>query len=101
MTINETSRTQMGNPPAYSQFITNDLPEQINFLSLFAIGQSYFVNNDYSTAENIIEQAVDSVKSTSMVEGLADAYFRIGWLNVALKENPEKAIYAYSKAIYP
>jgi hypothetical protein len=36
--ISETERTQLANPSAYARFVTSDLPGQLTFLSLFAIG---------------------------------------------------------------
>ena len=40
--ISETQRTQIANPSAYASFVTRDLPSQLSFLSLFALGQSYY-----------------------------------------------------------
>ena len=56
--ISETERTQLANPSAYARFITNDLPGQLTFLALFAVGQSYFTQTDYAAAIRVIDRAV-------------------------------------------
>jgi excisionase family DNA binding protein len=100
VTISETTRTQLANPPAYARFITDDLPHQLSFLALFAIGQSYYLERDYANATTAIKQAITSVSPQSEVEGLADAYYRLGWL-YQTEAHPDlvQAIGMYDKAI--
>ena len=50
VSISETQRTQLADPPAYARFVTEDLPAQLAFLSLYTIGQSYDVKDDYQAA---------------------------------------------------
>jgi len=61
VSINETQQTQLARPNAYTQFIINDLPAQVTFLALFAIGQSYIVQEQSQLAINIIESAIKLV----------------------------------------
>ena len=39
--IQETQRTQLANPSQYAEFVTRELPGQLAFLALFAVGQTY------------------------------------------------------------
>jgi len=98
--IDETEKTQLANPPAYASFITRDLPGQMTFLSLFAIGKSYNIEKKYSEAARMIEKGVASLASGSKApEGLPDAYFLLGRLyHEASIHDPEKAIYWYGHA---
>ncbi|HEY85646.1 MAG TPA: hypothetical protein G4N96_11120 [Chloroflexi bacterium] len=74
--ITETELAQLANPSAYASFITTDLPAQLTFLSLFAVGQSYYVQEEYREAVRIIEKALASLPSDmSPLEGVDDAYF--------------------------
>lgn len=51
----ESERTVRGaRPEAYANFINNDLPSQITFLSLFAVGQSYYIDEKYEQAAQVI-----------------------------------------------
>jgi tetratricopeptide (TPR) repeat protein len=81
--ITETERTQIfaqQNPEPYAQFITQDMPGQIAFLSLFAIGQSYYVEEEYAESRRTIERAISALSPGSEPEGLAEAHYRLGWL---------------------
>ena len=97
--ITETQRTQIANPSAYASFVTRDLPDELTFLSLFAMGQSYFVSADYTRSIRVVEKAIVSGPSgATSLEGLGDAYFRLAWLYQALNEN-RNAIQNYDRAI--
>ncbi|HSH05034.1 MAG TPA: tetratricopeptide repeat protein [Anaerolineae bacterium] len=95
--IDETERSVVANPPAYAQFVTQDLPGQMTFLSFFAVGQSYYVGEDYEEAERIIREAVNSLTLT-MPEAVVGAYFRLGWLNQVLEDH-QQALEDYDQAI--
>jgi tetratricopeptide (TPR) repeat protein len=98
--ISETERTQLANPSAYASFVTRDLPGQLTFLSLFAIGQSYYIAGAYADSIRVVEKAVGSlVPETEPPEGLADAYFGLGWLYQRQMDNHEQAILNYNCAI--
>jgi len=98
--ISETERTQIANPSAYAEFVTRDLPSQFTFLSLFAIGQSYYTQGAYADSLEMIQKAVGSVApGTELVEVLADAYFRLGWLHQVPIGDNEQAIADYDQAI--
>lgn len=97
--INETERTQLANPSAYARFITNDLPGQLTFLALFAVGQSYFTQTDYAAAIRLIDRAVAALPAQlAPPQGAAEAYFRLGWLYQNQGQKTE-AIANYSQAI--
>jgi tetratricopeptide (TPR) repeat protein len=98
--ISETERTQVADPPAYGDFVTEDLPGQLTFLSLFAIGQSYYIEGAYADSLEAIQKAVGSlVPGTEPPEGLAEAYFRLGWLHQVPMDDDEQAITDYDQAI--
>jgi len=98
--ISETERTQLANPSAYVEFVTRDLPGQLTFLSLFAIGQSYYIEGAYADSLRVIQNAVGSVvPGTEPVEGLSDAYFRLGWLHQVPIGDDGQAIADYDQAI--
>lgn len=80
ITINETERTQLANPPAYAQFITTDLPRHLSFLALLAIGQSHYTNNAHPQAVAAIESAIAALGNSIKPAELVDAYYRLCWL---------------------
>lgn len=100
LSIIEREKTQLANPPAYTQFILTELPNQIAFLSLTAIGESYTINQDYSHAARVIESAVHGLPTGTTLTGLANAYFMLGWLyqTPALRDL-SSAITNYNKSI--
>jgi tetratricopeptide (TPR) repeat protein len=101
--ISETERALLANPEAYGSFITEDLPGQLAFLSLFAVGQTHYVEGDWGRSREAIQGAVGSLApGTDPPEGLADAYFRLGWLRGVEPDGDERAIQAiayYDQAI--
>jgi tetratricopeptide (TPR) repeat protein len=97
--ISETERTQLANPSAYARFVTQDLPGQLTFRSLFAVGQSYDTNQQYEDSLKAIEKAVASLTAGTTIEGLADAYFRLGLLYQSAIENNDKAIADYDQGL--
>ncbi|WP_129633178.1 tetratricopeptide repeat protein [Candidatus Oscillochloris fontis] len=109
MTINETERVQIAHPDAYTSFITRDLPQQMTFLALFAVGQSAYAQKDYPTATQVIRHALDSVQehipSTDEADdrnfraGVADAYFQLGWLYLVPGQDNAQAVHAYDQAL--
>lgn len=97
--INETARSQLASPSEYVQFITADLPAQLAFLALFAVGQSYYLDAKYGKAIEVIESAVAlEEQSEASPEGMADAYYLLGWLYQDTS-NLDKAIASYDDAI--
>lgn len=97
--INETERSQLANPSAYARFITTDLPGQLTFLALFAVGQSYFTQTDYAAALRLIDRAVAALPAElSPPQGAAEAYFRLGWLYQNQGQDPQTLV-NYNKAI--
>ncbi|MCA9956822.1 MAG: hypothetical protein KC434_18960, partial [Anaerolineales bacterium] len=87
-------------PDAYVQFITEDLPSQFVFLSLFAIGQSYYAKGAYDEAIAAIETAVANVTNPDTVANeVGQAYFRLGWLYHEPKADLVSAAAAYAQAI--
>lgn len=90
----------LSQPEPYAHFITEELPSQLSFLSLFAIGHSYSAKGDYKQAITTIETAIDSLRSPLSLQGVADAYFRLGWLyDITNEFDKEISIQHYSKAI--
>ncbi len=102
-TIEETKRTQLADPSAYSSFIVDDLPGQMAFLSLFPVGKSYFAEGNYGASLPLIREAVAGVDAGQPVEGLAEAYMLLGWLYLNFDfgeaEQAFFAILAYDRAL--
>ncbi len=97
--IEETTRTQIANPSEYAEFITKDLPNQLTFLALFALGQSYYTQAEYEKSAQVIEKAVAKLGQEPKVEGADEAYFRLGWLYQVPLEDLEQAIADYDRAV--
>jgi tetratricopeptide (TPR) repeat protein len=102
-TIEETQRTQLADPGAYSSFIVHDLPGHMAFLSLFPVGKSYFAEGNYAASMPLIREAVAGVDAGQPVEGLAEAYMLLGWLYLNFDfgeaEQAFYAILAYGRAL--
>jgi len=88
----------LANPSAYATFVTKDLREQLTFLALFAIGQSYYIKGAYADAARVIEKAIGAVPEATQLEGIPDAFFDLSWLYQVL-DNPQQAIVNSTKAI--
>ena len=107
--VNETERVQIARPDAYASFITHDLPQRMTFLSLFAVGQSAFAQEDYPTATRVISNALGIVKDIALSSndtadadfwgGVTDAYFQLGWLYQVPGQDAERAVQSYDQAI--
>ena len=98
--INETARSLLANPSAYQQFITNNLPRQLAFLSLFAIGQSHYVAARYDRAIEVVESALAlEDQPGESILGLRDAHFLLGWLYQQPPPRIEDAIATYDRAV--
>jgi tetratricopeptide (TPR) repeat protein len=97
--IKEEQRTAFANPSAYNAFIVSDLPGQLTFLSFFAVGQSFYQAENYTQAKELIEQGIASLATGTRINGLAEAYFRLGWLYQVPLGDLTSAIADYTKAI--
>lgn len=99
--ISETARTQLAAPDAYASFITEDLPQQVAFLSLFAIGQSYNQAERIEDAIATIEKGIETLgPAPEPLTGVAEAY----WVLAALYhfepvQNYERALTYYDKVV--
>lgn len=84
VSISETARVQRAEvqtPDPYARFVTHDLPKQLTFFSLFAVGQSAYIQEDYPAATRIIAHALDQLEGVDpLPEGTARAYDHLGWL---------------------
>lgn len=90
--IEEKQRTFVADPQAYNNLINYDLPAQMSFLTLFPIGQFYYINKEYADAAQVIEQAIAVLPEGTKIEGVAEAYFLLGWLYQALPNEPASFI---------
>ena len=82
----------------YSRFITEDLPGMLTFLSLFAIGQIQYSEENYEDAIQTIKTAISSTDSKD-INGLDAAYFRLGWLYQVPFNDIKSALSYYNKAV--
>ena len=100
--ISETTRSQLGNPEGYSQFVVDELPNQISYLALIALGQIKTLDGDFEKAISIIERALSSLPTLDSEKEQAlnvdVIYFGLGslyWVErdwLAAIENYDKAI---------
>lgn len=97
--ITETMRTQIAAPREYNEFIMQDLPDQLAFLSLFAVGQSYAATEAYTASAQAIEAAVAHFGSNPSIDGTANAYYCLGWLYSVPLPDTTKALANYTRAI--
>lgn len=100
VTINETQKVQLDPGPAYVRLITDALPRQFTFLALFALGQSAFSREEYTSATSIIERALAQLSGIEQPpQGSADAYFRLGWLYQVPGNDPKRAQAQYDQSL--
>jgi tetratricopeptide (TPR) repeat protein len=102
--IEETTYTQIAAPSEYAEFVTQDLPRQLTFLALFAVGQSYYADEDYVESAQIIEKAIEALENQpDAIDGASEAYFRLGWLYYPLttcgNNALDEAYAAYTNAL--
>ncbi len=101
--IDETDRSQQNafiKPDAYAEFVTQDLPGQISFLTFFGLGQAALTAGDTATARALITTAVSSLEAVKTPpEGAATAYFYLGLFEQQPGESNSTSIDAYTKAI--
>ena len=100
VTITETERTQIGQPDEYNRFIVHDLPNQIAFLTLFAIGQSQYLQTDLDQAILLTEESIQALplNASSIDQERTAAYLRLGWFYSLAGRNSE-AVEIYSHLI--
>lgn len=97
--INQLARREIADPPNYSRYAMDDFPDQLSFLALLAVGQSLAIDQNYDAAIQAIGQAVISGAPGKPIGGIDDAYFRLGWLQQAAKNNPFQARPVYGQAL--
>jgi len=78
--IDETERSQLVNPTGYAQYVTEDLPNHLTFLSLLAIGRSYSSQERYDESIRALEKGIAISPPSRITSGeAAEMYFRLGW----------------------
>ena len=84
--ISETEKTQVALPNAYSQFVINELPQELTFLAFYALGEAKARQLDFDGAVELIETAIatlpDSYNEQNQLLGLDYAYMNLGVLNL-------------------
>ena len=96
----ERERSQLANPSAYSQFVTQNLPKQMRLLALFTMGQSFFAKSDYDEAKKILETAIDSITCEEPdTQAAAEVFFHLGWIYSLTPGLEEKAKAAYDQVL--
>jgi tetratricopeptide (TPR) repeat protein len=97
--MSEEKLMQVANPSADNTFIVTDLPGQLTFLAYFAVGQSFYVIEQYTQAKDIIEQGIGMLSPDAQPTGLDEAYARLGWLYQEPLADPTNADSSYTRAI--
>ena len=98
VSIEDTADSQIANPERYVTFVTENLPDVVTFLALFAIGQSYYLDGEYELAIDRTEAAIAVLPPNAIPDGVAEAYFLLGLLYQATSQH-EKSLPNYNKAI--
>ncbi len=94
--------SRLAPPEQYQTFILEDIPRQLTYLSLFAIGQSHYGQENFITAGELIEEAVgqfDDPSSLPEAFALYEAYFRLGFIHYPILQELSKANAYYSDVI--
>lgn len=103
VSYDEKKRTELSalsNPDPYNTFIVSDLPAFTSFLSLYAVGQTFYIDERYQEARNVIERAVTLLPTTMAQEsGGNGAFFLLGWIYGRVEKNQHAAKDNYDKAI--
>ncbi len=90
-------------PDDFPIYVHRYLPSQIAYLVQFTIGQIYFWKENYNEArtslENALAYAISNVSTDQIKESLANLHFYLGFISIALDENYEKIIQAFTKGI--
>ena len=98
--ISEKEKTQLADPKAYAQFVTDDLPGQLRFLSLLAVGQTHYSAGESSLAITTFEEAISTYENQQpLSEVLPDAYFFLGSIYQDQIFDLDQSIDFYNKAI--
>jgi len=99
-------QVQIVAPDEFAEFVVRDLPNQLTFLSLFAVGQAVVAEGRLTAAIPIMETAVNNISEQMIAEELTtpeaatDAYFRLGWLyHVPPTQNFQQAAGAYEQSL--
>ena len=66
---------------------------------MYAIGWSRYIEEEYGEAISIIEKAISSLQPEKLPQGMAEAYFRLGWLYQESLADSDQAIANYDQAI--
>ncbi len=93
--------SQLVPPEQYQTFVLEDVPRQMSYLTLFAIGQSHYAQSDFSSAMPLIEEAVAQFVNMADVSTdleLDEAYFRLGYIS-QIKKKYADAIEFYGIAL--
>ncbi|WP_448268257.1 tetratricopeptide repeat protein [Nostoc sp. DSM 114159] len=89
-------------PDDFPIYIHHYLPFQFTYLVQFTIGQIYFWKNEFKSSRFFLEDALKCMKSVNneeIKESLANLYFYLGFVNIALNEKYEFIEQAFSKGI--
>jgi tetratricopeptide (TPR) repeat protein len=102
ITITETEKTQLAQPEAYAQFVTEELPGQLTYLSFYALGQAEYIRSNYDQAIEYVKTAITTLPNTSQLNtselALDTAYYGLGWM-YQITGRMTSALEAYTQAI--
>ena len=89
-------------PDDFPIYVHHYLPSQITYFVQFTIGQIYFWKNDFELSKTALENALTcatSVSEQEVKESLANLYFYLGFINIALSEKYEAIEQAFTRGI--
>ncbi len=93
-------RTLIANPNEHFSMVVDDLPAYLEYISNLAMGESYFMDADYSVAAAVNEVAFNSISTDNLTpDELADANFRLGWLYQLSQTKANRALDYYNAAL--
>jgi excisionase family DNA binding protein len=90
--IEETTFTQFSDPSGYAQFIIEDLPKRLTFLSLYSIGYAYYQTERLMESIRIFDKAIELDHADARAfNGRGNAFSKNG--------DKQRAIADYDKAL--
>jgi len=92
----------MSPPDDFPVYVHQHLPSQFTYLVQFTIGQIYFWKNEFKLSKTFLDKALSCAifpDEQEMKESLANIYFYIGFINIALDEEYPLIEEAFTKGI--
>ncbi len=104
--IEEIDNVETAGDDKLRKFVTKNLPDRIQFLSLFAVGQYYYKENNFPDAVKIISRGIETLKEDNNVElseveleSIGEAYYGIAFMNQKMGKNDKETLRYFDNSI--